>query len=128
MLAPQLQRWKRYPMAAQEEIPIEEVQPVESKELAQPPFFFRRRPRIALFIATPISLLLIQQILFAKLNYVALVLYVGIVFGCWTVIFILGHIASTVAREVRRTFKPLTKLQWNMDKHSTLSKWKVTLK
>src|ERR1700722_14793055 len=51
MLAPQLQRWKRYPMAAQEEIPIEEVQPVESKELAQQPFFFRRRPRIALFIA-----------------------------------------------------------------------------
>jgi len=83
---------------------------------------------IALFISIPTSLLLLQQILFANLNYAALFLYVGIVFACWIMIFIVGHISSAVAREVRRTFKPLTKLQSNMGKHSNLSKWKVTLK
>jgi penicillin-binding protein 1B len=38
-------------MAAQEEIPIEESQPTESEEVEQQPFFYRRGPRVALFIA-----------------------------------------------------------------------------
>jgi penicillin-binding protein 1B len=38
-------------MAAQKEIPVEESQPIESKEVERQPFFFRRGPRIALFIA-----------------------------------------------------------------------------
>src|SRR5579862_8891432 len=55
-------------MAGQQEIPTNPDQPVESQQVEQPPLFYRRWPRIALFSAMGLfgAVLLISCIFYAK--------------------------------------------------------------